>query len=104
MKCAISKTWTREASIFNFLFIPLKTMIGESELTRLLEFHFLSESQAGVSESFLQRTVVTTVEENIDATPHPVISRQRANVLQRLLTLQSVLRSSTVFLSIPMGV
>lgn len=50
-------------------------MIGESELTRLLEFHFLSESQAGVSESFLQRTVVTTVEENIDATPHPVISR-----------------------------
>lgn len=50
-------------------------MIGESELTRLLEFHFLSESQAGVSESFPQRTVVTTVQENINATPHPVISR-----------------------------
>lgn len=75
MKCAISKTWTREAAIFNFVFIPLKTMIGESELTRLLEFHLLSESQTGVSESFPQRTVVTMIQENIDATPHPVISR-----------------------------
>ena len=61
--------------LFLIFFIPLKTMIGESELTRLLEFHFLSESQAGVSESFPQRTVVTTVQENINATPHPVISR-----------------------------
>ena len=44
-------------------------------LTRLLEFHLLSESQTGVSESFPQRTVVTMIQENIDATPHPVISR-----------------------------
>ena len=50
-------------------------MIGESELTRLLEFHLFSESEAGVSESFPQRTDVTTVQENIDAMPHPVISR-----------------------------
>ena len=50
-------------------------MIGESELTRLLGFHLLSESQAGVSESFPQGAVVTVVEENIGATAHPVISR-----------------------------
>lgn len=46
-------------------------MIGESELAKLLVSPLLSESQAGVSESFSQRTVVSIVQDNIDTKPPP---------------------------------